>query len=160
MNTISQCMDIVQFGMKSTLIQFRGKYYVYCRAASEEVMDKDVVLAIGAYESAFFANIVASYVFEKTEECFEMRQWSKKETQKWLQCYQSIVNKLAGGDYLQLTTNLWQPLAADEVNLLAWKYKKEEGVMVIYDAKFPFLNMEMFWDEKGEMRFQVYREEK
>eukprot|EP00957_Ditylum_brightwellii_P148789 11327651-Ditylum_brightwellii.AAC.1 len=48
-NTINQCMDIIQFGMKSTLIQFRGKYYVYHRAVKEEeVADKDIVLAIGA----------------------------------------------------------------------------------------------------------------
>eukprot|EP00957_Ditylum_brightwellii_P129621 9888012-Ditylum_brightwellii.AAC.1 len=64
-------MDIVQFRMKSTLIQFRGRYYVYKEAAKgKELSDKDVALAIGAYESAFLANIVASYVFEETGECF------------------------------------------------------------------------------------------
>eukprot|EP00957_Ditylum_brightwellii_P067473 5121492-Ditylum_brightwellii.AAC.1 len=64
-------MDIVQFGMKSTLIQFRGRYYVYKGAAKgKELSDEDVALAIGAYESAFLANIVASYVFEETGECF------------------------------------------------------------------------------------------
>eukprot|EP00957_Ditylum_brightwellii_P181570 13830514-Ditylum_brightwellii.AAC.1 len=157
--------------MKSTLIQFKGKCYVYCRATNEEeVAVKDVALAIGAYELAFLAKIVASYVFEKTEGCFEMSKyrgiyhnnglviltgkWTKKGKQKILQCYQSIVNKLLGGDYLQLTTELWQPPAADEMNLLVQKDKKEEGVTVIYDAKFPFLGIEMFWDEEGEMRFQ------
>eukprot|EP00957_Ditylum_brightwellii_P141984 10817064-Ditylum_brightwellii.AAC.1 len=65
-------MDIVQFGMKSTLIQFRGRYFVYQGAAKEkELSDEDVALAIRAYKSAFLANIVASYVFEETEECFE-----------------------------------------------------------------------------------------
>eukprot|EP00957_Ditylum_brightwellii_P000349 26897-Ditylum_brightwellii.AAC.1 len=59
--TIDLCMDIIQFGMKSTLIQSRGRYYVYQRAAKgKELLDKDVALAIGAYESAFLANIVAS----------------------------------------------------------------------------------------------------
>eukprot|EP00957_Ditylum_brightwellii_P147920 11263328-Ditylum_brightwellii.AAC.1 len=49
-NTIEQCMDIIQFGMKSTFIQFsRGKYYVFHRAAKEgEVADEDTVLSIGA----------------------------------------------------------------------------------------------------------------
>eukprot|EP00957_Ditylum_brightwellii_P082185 6249186-Ditylum_brightwellii.AAC.1 len=65
------CMDIVQFGMKSTLIQFKGKYYVYKGAAKgKELSDEDVALAIGAYEEAFLADIVASYVFEETGECF------------------------------------------------------------------------------------------
>eukprot|EP00957_Ditylum_brightwellii_P193714 14751175-Ditylum_brightwellii.AAC.1 len=67
--TINLCMDIVQFRMKSTLIQFKGCYFVYQGAAKEkEILDEDVALAIGAYESAFLADIVAPYVFEETEE--------------------------------------------------------------------------------------------
>eukprot|EP00957_Ditylum_brightwellii_P159443 12137307-Ditylum_brightwellii.AAC.2 len=31
---------------------------------------EDIALAIGAYESAFCADIVASYIFEMTETCF------------------------------------------------------------------------------------------
>eukprot|EP00957_Ditylum_brightwellii_P193890 14765427-Ditylum_brightwellii.AAC.1 len=31
---------------------------------------EDIALAIGAYESAFCADIVASYVFEMAETCF------------------------------------------------------------------------------------------
>eukprot|EP00957_Ditylum_brightwellii_P203765 15336091-Ditylum_brightwellii.AAC.1 len=69
--TINMCMDIVQFGMKSTLIQVKGKYYVYKGAVKgKELSDKDVALAIGAYEVAFLANIIASYVFEMTGGCF------------------------------------------------------------------------------------------
>eukprot|EP00957_Ditylum_brightwellii_P026782 2025778-Ditylum_brightwellii.AAC.1 len=64
-------MDIVQFGMKSTLIQFKGRYFIYQGATKgKEISEEDVALAIGAYESAFLADIVASYVFEETEECF------------------------------------------------------------------------------------------
>eukprot|EP00957_Ditylum_brightwellii_P022631 1707047-Ditylum_brightwellii.AAC.1 len=64
-------MDIVQFGMKSTLIQFKGHYLVYQGATKgKEILDEDVALAIGTYKSAFLANIVTSYVFEETEECF------------------------------------------------------------------------------------------
>eukprot|EP00957_Ditylum_brightwellii_P088208 6718970-Ditylum_brightwellii.AAC.1 len=67
--TINLCMDIVQFGRKNTLIQFRGQYYVYKGASKgRELSNEDVVLAIGAYELAFLANIVASYVFEETGE--------------------------------------------------------------------------------------------
>eukprot|EP00957_Ditylum_brightwellii_P164101 12494864-Ditylum_brightwellii.AAC.1 len=69
--TISLCMDIVQFEMKSTLIQFKGCYFVFQGATkAKEISDEDIVLAIGAYESAFLADIVASYVFKETEECF------------------------------------------------------------------------------------------
>eukprot|EP00957_Ditylum_brightwellii_P051456 3901143-Ditylum_brightwellii.AAC.1 len=72
-NTIKQCTDVVQFGMKSTLVQFRGKYYVYRKATREGgVADKYVVLATGTYKSAFLADIIASYVFKKREECFRV----------------------------------------------------------------------------------------
>eukprot|EP00957_Ditylum_brightwellii_P194965 14853941-Ditylum_brightwellii.AAC.1 len=58
--TIDLCMDIVQFGMKSTLIQVKGRYFIYQGAAKgKEISDEDIALAIGAYESAFLADIVA-----------------------------------------------------------------------------------------------------
>eukprot|EP00957_Ditylum_brightwellii_P052793 4002812-Ditylum_brightwellii.AAC.1 len=58
--TTNMYMDIIQFGMKSTLIQFRGKYYIYKGAAKgKELSDKDVAFMIGAYEAAFLANIFA-----------------------------------------------------------------------------------------------------
>eukprot|EP00957_Ditylum_brightwellii_P118654 9050942-Ditylum_brightwellii.AAC.1 len=70
-NTIEQCMDIDQSGMKSMLIQFCGKYYVYKGAAGDEkVAYEDVGLIIGACKLAFLAKIVASYVFELREKCF------------------------------------------------------------------------------------------
>eukprot|EP00957_Ditylum_brightwellii_P167915 12782219-Ditylum_brightwellii.AAC.1 len=134
-----------------------------------------MALEIGAYKSASLANIVTSYVFEHKEECFRMSkfrgiyhcnglviltgQWTKKETQQWFQHYQSIVNELTGGYYLQLTTKLWQPPASDKENSPLRKDKREEGMTVIYDSKFPFLDMEMFWGKNGEMRFQVYQTE-
>eukprot|EP00957_Ditylum_brightwellii_P095153 7247564-Ditylum_brightwellii.AAC.1 len=69
--TIDLCMDIVQFSMKSTLIQFKGRYFIYQGAAKGiKILDEDIAQAIGAYKSAFLADIMASYVFEETEECF------------------------------------------------------------------------------------------
>eukprot|EP00957_Ditylum_brightwellii_P067802 5146567-Ditylum_brightwellii.AAC.1 len=69
--TINLCTDIVQFGMKSTLIQFKCQYFLYKGAAKDkDLSDEDVALAIGAYELAFLADIVVSYIFKETGECF------------------------------------------------------------------------------------------
>eukprot|EP00957_Ditylum_brightwellii_P043696 3313257-Ditylum_brightwellii.AAC.1 len=93
--------------MKNMLIQFKGRYFVYQGATKgKEISDEDIVLAIGAYKSAFLADIVASYVFEETEECFEKcifrgtyrddglvvfaGKQNKREIQVWLQKYQSL----------------------------------------------------------------------
>ena len=56
---INLCLDIIQFGMSSTLISFNGEYYKYHGGEREEQG-----LAIGGYESAFLADLAASYLFE------------------------------------------------------------------------------------------------
>eukprot|EP00957_Ditylum_brightwellii_P116481 8885109-Ditylum_brightwellii.AAC.1 len=68
--------------------------------------DEDVALAIGAYELAFLVDIVASCMFEETEECFRecilrgiyrddglvvfVGPRNKGKIQEWLQKYQSL----------------------------------------------------------------------
>eukprot|EP00957_Ditylum_brightwellii_P064915 4924809-Ditylum_brightwellii.AAC.1 len=86
---------------------FRGKYFIYKGAAKgKELSNEDVVLAIGAYEAAFLADIVASYIFKETGECFIecvfrgiyrddrlvvfSGRRNKKDIQEWLRKYQSL----------------------------------------------------------------------
>eukprot|EP00957_Ditylum_brightwellii_P033631 2550029-Ditylum_brightwellii.AAC.1 len=62
---------MIKYDMQSMLIQYHGWYYAYKGAAKGKMMAvEDIALAKGAYESAFCADIVASYVFEMTETCF------------------------------------------------------------------------------------------
>eukprot|EP00957_Ditylum_brightwellii_P186627 14208976-Ditylum_brightwellii.AAC.1 len=63
-------MTLVKFGMKSTLIWFRDKYYKYKGAAGASVDEEDIGLAIGGFESAWLANLVASHLLEMTEDHF------------------------------------------------------------------------------------------
>ena len=63
--TINICLELIRFGMSSTLISFDGEYYGYHSGEKEEQG-----LAIGGYESAFLANLVASYLFEKAKTNF------------------------------------------------------------------------------------------
>ena len=60
--TINFCLDLIQFGMRSTLISFDGEYYEYHGGEIEEQGSE-----IGGYESAFLADLVASYLFEKSK---------------------------------------------------------------------------------------------
>ena len=60
--TINLCLDLIHFWMSSTLISFNGDYYKYQGGEREEQ-----VLAIGGYESDFLADLVASYLFEKSK---------------------------------------------------------------------------------------------
>ena len=54
-------LDLIHFRISSTLVFFDGKYYEY---HGGEI--KEQGLAIGGYESAFLANLVASYIFDKS----------------------------------------------------------------------------------------------
>ena len=63
--TINLCLELIRFGMSSTLICFDGEYYGYHGGKKEEQG-----LAIGGYESAFLADLVASYLFEKAKAHF------------------------------------------------------------------------------------------
>eukprot|EP00957_Ditylum_brightwellii_P044136 3349128-Ditylum_brightwellii.AAC.1 len=142
---IGLCMDIVQFGMKSTLIQLRSKYFVYNGAAKDKnLSNEDVALAIRAYKSAFLANIVAPYVFEETEECFR-------------ECIFRGIYRDDGQQLRAIHHQIWQSPPANKDNSPAKKDKKEKGVTVIYEQEFPFLDMKMGWDKKSrEMRFSVF----
>ena len=53
--------------MSSTLISFDGEYYEYHGGEREEQW-----LTIGGYESAFLADLVASYIFEKAKANFRL----------------------------------------------------------------------------------------
>eukprot|EP00957_Ditylum_brightwellii_P043513 3298708-Ditylum_brightwellii.AAC.1 len=87
--------------------------------------DEDIALAIGTYKSAFCANIVASYTFEMTEISFMQEKhrgiyqddglviftgkWTRMKIARWLIQYQTLVNKIVEGNYLQFTTEVCSP---------------------------------------------------
>eukprot|EP00957_Ditylum_brightwellii_P189254 14404921-Ditylum_brightwellii.AAC.1 len=60
-------MTLVKFGMKSTLIRFRDRYYQHKGAAGASADNEDIGLAIGGYKLVFFADLIASYLLKKTE---------------------------------------------------------------------------------------------
>lgn len=61
--------------MANTLITFNGKYWEY--GGDFDVYDKG--LTIGAYESAWFADLVAAYIFERTQVLFDELKYVKAE---------------------------------------------------------------------------------
>ena len=64
-NTINLWLEIICSGLGSTLIAFDGEYYKYHGGG-----DKLQGLLIGRYESAFFVELVASYLFVKANNQF------------------------------------------------------------------------------------------
>ena len=56
--TINLCLELIRFRTSSALISFDGEYYMYKGGERQEQ-----ALAFGGYESAFLADLVASYLF-------------------------------------------------------------------------------------------------
>lgn len=56
---IHNCLKIIKFGMRATILTFTNKYYEY----SGDVNVEEKGLMIGGYKSAWLADLVAAYVF-------------------------------------------------------------------------------------------------
>ena len=67
---IKLCLKFIGFGMSSTLLIFQDKYYEY----GDEFLETKW-LAIGGFESASFADLVASYLLEVTKNKFKKFLW-------------------------------------------------------------------------------------
>ena len=63
--TINLCLELIHFGMSSTLISFDGGSYEYHGGER-----KEQGLENGRYKSAFLDDLVASYLFEKAKDNF------------------------------------------------------------------------------------------
>ena len=111
--TINLCLELIHFRIRSTLFSFGGEYYDYHGGEREERG-----LAIGGYESAFLADLVTSYLLEKSKaNCrptiyhgiyqdddlvvFKGKNKSN-EIKDWLEEFQQTVNTAAGNQHLQI----------------------------------------------------------
>ena len=115
---INLCLELIHFRMSSTLISFGGEYYKYHEGEIEEQW-----LAIGGYESEFLADLVASYLFEKSKSNFHPTTYhriyiddglvvftvnkSARGVKYWLEEFQQTVNKAAVNQHLQFTAEIW-----------------------------------------------------
>eukprot|EP00957_Ditylum_brightwellii_P026645 2014753-Ditylum_brightwellii.AAC.1 len=63
-NVIKQCIEMIAFRMKTTLVRFQDKYYNYKGVVGNdaaETNDDDNKLAIGAFEVSFCADTGATF---------------------------------------------------------------------------------------------------
>eukprot|EP00957_Ditylum_brightwellii_P210381 15364905-Ditylum_brightwellii.AAC.1 len=154
-------MTMVQFRMKNTLVNCHNKFYVYQGAAKgHDLSEEDVVLAIGSFESAFFVDLVVSFIFEKWQvvsnhHCFGrtigmMGWWCLKEGEQALETPQ------CRGQEGDATTHLSDKGREEEdgkISKALWKK------VAAQDSEwFPFLDMRMRW-QRDRLEFRVYQKE-
>ena len=110
-------------------------------------------LAIGGYESAFLADLVDSYLFEKTTPIFRptiyhgiyqddslvVFKGKKKasEIKYWLEEFHQTLNTASVNQHLKFT----EEIRTDGANPLT--PKKKDPVKIVTNDEFPFLDMKM-----------------
>jgi hypothetical protein len=66
----------------------------------------------------------------------------------WLEKFQGEINRIAGNDFLKFTAVIWTPNTTEKI--------KVGKVTNLTTNSFPFLDMEMRWDDSGSLKFGVH----
>jgi hypothetical protein len=182
-NIIERCIEMIAFGMKTTLVRFQDKYYNYKGVVGNDMgtaTDDDNGLAIGAYEAAFCADASATFVYEMCENIFDKMKYlgtyrddgltvfegrkTRNEAIRWLRTFQMQVNKVVGGNFFQFTAEVWNPKTTrqlptvdEEIPEDEWNFWAEK-VTVIEENAFPYLDMQLSWRQDN-LYFSVYSKE-
>jgi hypothetical protein len=119
---INKCLDILHFSMGNTIVTFQDMYYKYGVDADPNCRG----LTISGFESASFAHLEASYMFDKLNyllECHiyfigtyrdnELLVFRGRKTHKWLTqwlaTFQQGVDRLLRTQDIQFTMEIWSP---------------------------------------------------
>ena len=122
---------------------------------------------MGGYESAFLADLIASYLFEKYKALLNPTTYhdiyqydglvmfkgkkSVNEIKDWLEDFQKTVNISVGNQHLQFTA---ETCTLDVSPPLP---EKEDRVQIVTNNEFPFLDMKMSWSPEGVLQFGLFR---
>jgi hypothetical protein len=118
-------------------------------------------LTIGGYESAWLADLVAAYLLENEVVIFNPTEFHgiyrddgfvvfkddplKSEVAEWLRKFQERVDELAESKFLKFMMVIWGKDKEDR--------RKHNNVSVNRCDYFPYLDMEMYWSDEGDLRF-------
>jgi hypothetical protein len=160
--------------MGNTIVLFLDKYYEYGVDPDPERQG----LTIGGFESAFLADLEASYIFDKLKYIWERHvrflgtyhndeiivfngKKSDEWLVNWLTTFQQEVDRLLGMVDIQFTMEIWrpgktsQPLSTSEVSVEG--IGKFHQVCINGNTSFPYLDIQLSWNEEGKLYFGVYK---
>ena len=159
---IDAALEMQEFSMRNTLLMFRDNYYEY--GTADNAAEK--VLTIGGYDSAWLADLVGSYIFDLAEDQFQLLKFlglyrddgnivfngikTTEEIVGWLTNFQTRVNEIVGDDSIQFTMDIWRPGEQSSTLVIPGK------VEVVGTDAFPYLDMQMKFDENDMLCFECY----
>ena len=158
--TVEVCCRLIRFRMSSTVLLFKDRYFEYNVGASIDEKGS----AIGGYNSAFLADLVASYLFDLCSNNFYLAKyygiyrndrivvfdsiWMTRHIADWLKEFQCHIKTIAGNAYLVFMASVWTNSPYD-CNL--------DKITVIQGNKFPYLDMEFYWDVNSRLKTRIYQ---
>jgi hypothetical protein len=161
---VKRCLSLIKFGMGHSLCMFRGRYFEY-NGLNGDIDPNERALTIGGFESAWLADLVASYILDVTNHRFRRTtvyagiyrddgllvfrgKRTVAEIHRWWQSLQHEINEIAEGSYFQVKMVLWEPGGPERRTI--------DGVSTFNGQAFPYLDMEMFWNRSGALNFKVH----
>jgi hypothetical protein len=160
---IRECLKLIQFGIANALLTFGDKHFEH--DGDRDVQNKG--LTIGGGESAWLVDQVAACLLENTAACFKSAacdgmcrddgvvvmngDWSKNQIINWLNIFKSEVNRVTRYEGLQFTISTWGVEKEDDLI-----HKK---ITVEPTPCLPFLDMQLFWNDKDELSFNAHMQE-
>jgi hypothetical protein len=119
---VKKCLKILKLSMGNTIVSFRDTYYEYGVDPDPDHRG----LTIGGFESAFLADLEATYIFDKLKHLLERHvhfigtyrddkivvfrgQRSDAWLLTWLSTFQREVDRLLGTLDIQFTMEIWRP---------------------------------------------------
>ena len=165
-DTIAKCLKLIKFGMSNTLLTFQGRYYEY-RGMSHD--STQCGLTIGGYESAWLADLVASFIFVQTDDLFQSTcrysgiyrddgiaifngLWKDEDITRWFQTFQYRVENCLKSKNLKFTCEIWR-LGKHDTKVNTYL---SDAITVIESKYFPYLDLDMYFSIMGKLRFRVH----
>eukprot|EP00980_Cylindrotheca_fusiformis_P020377 scaffold7407_cov165-Cylindrotheca_fusiformis.AAC.1 len=170
---INFSLQFLQFGMNHTYFMFGGKYYQY----NANKTNDEKGLTIGGFESAWLADLVASYILEKLDLFFIGMHYhgiyrddgivvfnhvrTPEEVAAWLQAFQSQVDNLCTDPDgtkiadVRFKAVIWAPGATTTSTA-------SPHCTICPDPFFLYLDIEMYWGGRhrnGTLNFRVHTKE-
>ena len=151
---------MLQFSITNCLIRFQEKYYHY----GKQDDPWKCVLAIGGYDSAWLADLVACHILDMTESSWKpvfnylkiyrddgvglASNSTVEKLTKWFEEFQNEVNVITEHT-IKFTMDIWKP---DEVPRAI-----EEGVVEVKGGNsMPYLDAEIIFNNNEQLTFGVH----
>ena len=158
---------MIKFGMGNTLITFIDKYYEY--GGAESINERG--LTIGGYESAWLADLVASFILDNTKDLFDNTtlhygiyrddgiiflkgKWTNEDIIRFIKTFQLRSNELLNSSKLQFTTEIWRPTKGSTKTTTI-----DKTFTIIESPTFPFLHMQISLTRNEKLSFKVHMKE-